>query len=163
MTSSRFSVVDLAPTDTHGLRRAVLRNGDPAAIVTWPGDDVPGVFHLGVRDASGTVVATSSWMPRQHPDLDRDADPETGPPRSIQLRGMATATAVQGSGVGGLLLEAGIARCTDLGFDLLFARARDAALAFYARHGCEVVGDGFVDETTQLPHHLVVRRLRAGG
>ena len=42
---------------------------------------------------------------------------------------------------------------------LVWARARDTALAFYVRHGFRVTGDGFVDEATQLPHHVVVRRL----
>ena len=39
------------------------------------------------------------------------------------------------------------------------ARARDSALGFYAKHDCRVVGDGFIDATTELPHHVVVRDL----
>ena len=33
------------------------------------------------------------------------------------------------------------------------------AVRFYLRHGFQVEGEGFVDAATQLPHHLVVRRL----
>ena len=64
---------------------------------------------------------------------------------------MATADGVRGSGVGGILVDAGCARCADRGGRLVWARARDAALVFYARHEFEVVGDGFVDATTGLP------------
>ena len=42
---------------------------------------------------------------------------------------------------------------------IVWANARDAALRFYERHGFAVHGDGFVDATTQLPHHVVVRRM----
>ena len=39
------------------------------------------------------------------------------------------------------------------------ANARDTALRFYQDHGFGVLGDGFVEPVTRLPHHLVVRRL----
>jgi len=38
----------------------------------------------------------------------------------------------------------------------VWANARDAAMAFYEREGFRIEGDGFVDATTQLPHHVVV-------
>jgi hypothetical protein len=41
----------------------------------------------------------------------------------------------------------------------VWARARDAALEFYVRHAFVVEGDGFIDQATQLPHHLVLRTL----
>ena len=78
----------------------------------------------------------------------------------MQLRGMATARHLQGTGAGGLLLERGCALAAERGYALVWARARDAALGFYERHGFAVEGDGFVDDTTQLPHHLVLRPLR---
>ena len=72
---------------------------------------------------------------------------------------MATADGVRGTGVGGVLVEAGCLRCAGAGGRLVWARARDAALRFYARHGFDVVGDGFIDATTALPHHVVRRAL----
>ncbi|MCU1367174.1 MAG: hypothetical protein JWN39_2813 [Ilumatobacteraceae bacterium] len=150
-TSGVMRVVEITTTDTHALRRAVLRNADPARSVDFPEDDLPGTFHLGVVDSAGRIVATSSWVPK----------PSTEFPAAtaVQLRGMATDASMQGTGVGGLLIEAGAQRCAAAGFDLLWARARDSALAFYAKHACRVVGDGFVDATTGLPHHVVVRDL----
>jgi len=144
---SDVEIVELTPQETHPLRLAVLRADTPTKEVVFPEDTWPGALHLGVR-RDGELVATSSWIPREH----------EGQP-AVQLRGMATAHAVQGTGIGGLLLEAGCARYRAAGKATVWARARDAALAFYQRNGFEVEGDGFIDNATQLPHHLVVRRL----
>ena len=144
---SSAEVVELTAQETHPLRAAVLRVNTPTKEVVFAEDTWPGALHLGVR-RDGELVATSSWIPREH----------AGQP-AIQLRGMATARSVQGAGIGGLLLEAGCSRFQAAGELLIWARARDAALEFYRRHGFEVHGDGFTDQATQLPHHLVVRRL----
>ncbi len=140
-------VVEITATETHPLRFAVLRFDTPTKEVVFPEDDWPGSWHLGVR-VDGTLVATSSWVPRPHRNR-----------RAVQLRGMATDRSLQSSGLGGLLLEAGCSRAAASGCSFVWARARDAALAFYERHGFEVEGEGFIDQATQLPHHLVVREL----
>lgn len=147
-------VVELTPEDTHALRLAVLRFDTPTKQVVFPEDTWPGAVHLGLR-LDGELVATSSWVPRRTPSDDAATDRS-----AVQLRGMATAQRLQSGGWGGVLLEAGCARHAAAGSEVVWARARDAALAFYQRHGFEVEGDGFVDEHTQLPHHLIVRRLR---
>jgi predicted GNAT family N-acyltransferase len=148
---TNMNIVEITTSDTHPLRLAVLRENTPTRDVTFPEDDLPGVIHLGVRHASGLLIATSSWVPKECPHaLGR---------RGVQLRGMATSIAHQGTGVGGLLLEAGLQRHANEGFEVMWARARDSALNFYIAHGCAVVGDGFVDQTTQLEHHVVVRHL----
>ncbi|HEY0518631.1 MAG TPA: GNAT family N-acetyltransferase, partial [Ilumatobacteraceae bacterium] len=78
---------------------------------------------------------------------------------AIQLRGMATAPELQGGGVGSLLLEAGCSRAAET-VAVVWARARDSALEFYLRNGFAIDGEGFVDETTAKPHHVIVRRVR---
>ena len=146
--TARPEVVELTSEQTHPLRLSVLRHDTPTKEVRFVEDDWPGVWHLGLRLGS-ELVGTSSWVPRPH-------GPESD---AVQLRGMATARHLQGSGLGGILLEAGCAQAARRGHPLVWARARDAALGFYLRHGFRVEGDGFVDETTQLPHHLIVRTL----
>jgi len=140
-------VVELAGADTHDLRRRVLRVGTPSTQLEFDEDRWEGTVHLGavVDDA---IVAVSTWVPRDH----------AGAP-AAQLRGMATEPELQGRGLGALLLHAGCGRVAERGITLVWARARDAALDFYLRHGFAVEGDGFVDEATALPHHLVVRHL----
>lgn len=149
-------VVELSAAESHPVRQAVLRDGDPSAVVTFPEDTWAGVFHLGAR-AGEALVGVSTWIPRPVPDELGDSGADGA---AVQLRGMATADGWRGSGVGALLVEAGCARCRRGGATVVWARARDTALDFYRRHEFDVVGDGFVDATTQLPHHLVRRTLR---
>ena len=142
-----FTVVEIAADETHDLRLKVLRNDTPTAIVTFPEDDLPGTFHLGVRDPDDNLVAISTWISRPFHD-----EP------AVQLRGMASAPHVQGQGAGTILLEAGCTRA-EATAPLVWARARDTALEFYLRHGFVVDGDGFIDDQTLKPHHNIVRRL----
>lgn len=133
------------------LRARVLRSDTPSSDPRFPEDDLPETFHLAVRGADGTVVATSTWLPRPFP-------PEPDLP-GLQLRGMATAPEHRGTGLGSALVAVGVGAAHDHGAALVWARARDEALRFYRGAGFTVVGDGFIDTTTALPHHLVVRHL----
>lgn len=139
-------VVELTADETYPLRLAVLRGDTPSKVVSFDQDLLPGTFHLGVRDGRD-VIAVSTWAPRPYNDT-----------TAVQLRGMATAAHLQGHGLGSLLLEAGCLRASTTA-EVVWARARDTALEFYLRHGFTVEGDGFTDEQTQKPHHLIVRRL----
>jgi predicted GNAT family N-acyltransferase len=143
-------LVELQPQETHALRRAVLRTGTPNDEVVFDGDELESTFHLGLR-VDGEVVAISTWVERPYPDRPGD--------RAFQIRGMATVDARRGEGLGERLLDAGIERCRRDGAALVWARARDTALAFYVRHGFVTVGLGYVDLTTGLPHHDVIRNL----
>ncbi|MEY3267057.1 MAG: hypothetical protein RJA15_1503 [Actinomycetota bacterium] len=66
---------------------------------------------------------------------------------------------LHGEGLGEQLIAAGIALAADRGATLVWARARDSALGFYIKCSFASVGDGFIDEPTGLPHHIVIRRL----
>ena len=143
-------LVDLRPEQTHPLRRSVLRDGTPSDDVVFDGDDLDSTFHLGA-DVDGALLAISTWLRRPYPD--RPGDP------GYQLRGMATVPAHRGEGLGAVLLEAGIGRCRAAGASVVWARARDAALPFYTRFGFVTVGLGYVDLTTGLPHHDVIREI----
>ena len=105
-----------------------------------------------MRDAAGTLLAVSTWRPTPGP-----VDPA---PTDRQLRGMAVDDGRRGSGIGAVLLAAGVDRAFDDGAAAVWANARDTALAFYARHGFDVVGDGFVDAATGIPHHRIRRARR---
>ncbi|MEP7201348.1 MAG: hypothetical protein ABI894_02005 [Ilumatobacteraceae bacterium] len=147
-----YVVEELTAEETFPLRLEVLRRGTPSRAVAFAEDDLPGTVHLGIRDGDG-VVAVSTWIPStwsSGPDL---AEP------AVQLRGMATAAHLQGRGLGGIVLDAGRIRAEGSA-PVVWARARDTALVFYARHGFTIDGDGFVDEHTAIPHHLIIRRRR---
>jgi GNAT superfamily N-acetyltransferase len=160
MTSGpAVQVVELAATETHDLRRRVLRVGTRSTEVVWDDDLAAGTVHLGVVEAAACdrpagerrVLAISTWIDRNHPD--HPARP------GVQLRGMATDPVWARRGLGALLLRAGVERHRTTGVELVWARARDTALDFYLLHGFEVFGRGYVDLTTGLAHHDVVTLL----
>lgn len=141
-------VVRITTDELLPLRMAVLRDGTPSQDPTYKQDHFPGCVHLGIYEDSA-LIACSSWIPQAWP-LD-----ETRP--AIQLKGMAVAKHVQGSGIGAELLRAGIRHCEDHGANYIWARARDSALNFYTQNGFEVFGEQFIDEATGMGHHLVMK------
>jgi N-acetylglutamate synthase-like GNAT family acetyltransferase len=105
-----------------------------------------------VVDHANKIVAISTWLAMPSPDV-----AEAGA-TGVQLRGMATdpSPATRGTGVGALLLRAGIDAARELGADHVWANARTAVLGFYTRAGFEIVSDEFISEATDLPHHRIL-------
>lgn len=151
MTEHDFRVVKIATEETYALRIAVLRADTPTSDPKYAEDSQQGTVHLGVFDQDKVLIATSTWVinPWQD-DLSSIA---------IQLRGMAVATSYQRSGLGKILLDAGITHAKTRDAKYVWAKARDSALNFYLGNKFISVGDGFTEGVTQMPHHLVVRKL----
>jgi GNAT superfamily N-acetyltransferase len=140
--------IDLAAT--MDLRKRVLRSHLPDAPATSAHDALPGTWHLGAfRD--GRLVGVISGFAE-------DAPGRPGVPAQ-RFRFMAVDPEEQGTGVGAAILGEVIARARAHGDSLLWANGRDTALAFYVRLGFEVVGDGFENTTSRLPHHVVLLTL----
>lgn len=137
-------VTRIDASDTHDLRRRVLRDGTASDVVVFDGDDEPATMHLAIRSSDGDIVAISTWLALACPD-----DPVVP---AHQLRGMAIEPGLQGQGIGTLLLAAGIDRCAALGDGVVWAHARSTALDFYLRRGFTTYGDEYVDPTTGLAH-----------
>lgn len=154
MSGAGGPVVEVPAAAVHDLRRRVLREGRADADVDFPEDARPGAFHLAVLGDDGRPVAVASLAP--------DPWPARPGASAWRLRGMAVAPERQGTGVGGRVLDAAVARLRSVGAEVLWAEARDTALAFYAHRGFAVVGDGFLATPARLPHHAVVRDLAAG-
>jgi GNAT superfamily N-acetyltransferase len=132
------------------VRHQVLRPSLELTHSRYPEDAHPMVFHLAARDDGGNVIACATFVPQALAGFDGYA--------AWRLRGMATLPEHRGRGIGGQLLEAGIARAAREGADLMWCNGRAAAAAFYLRHGFVAVGDQF-----QVPpigaHYLLVRHL----
>ena len=105
-------VIELTAAQTHPLRLDVLRRGTPNRDVAFPEDEFASTLHLGV-ELDGVVVGVSTWIDNSHPDLPASS--------GAQLRGMATAPHLQGHGIGGLLVETGVARMFASGHDMVWA------------------------------------------
>jgi GNAT superfamily N-acetyltransferase len=136
--------------DIHELRVRVLRKGTPATHANYPEDQYDDVVHLAIR-VDGDVVATSTWFSKECPELPGQS--------AVQLKGMAVDDSLQTTGFGRALIDAGISLAKERGATLVWARARDTAVGFYEKCGFSVIGDGFIDEPTAMPHHIVIRTI----
>lgn len=136
--------------DIHELRVRVLRKGTPATHANYPEDQYDDVVHLAIR-VDGDVVATSTWFSKECPELPGQS--------AVQLKGMAVDDSLQTTGFGRALIDAGISLAKERGATLVWARARDTAVGFYEKCGFTVIGEGFIDEPTAMPHHIVVRTI----
>lgn len=136
--------------DVMALRVRVLRKGTPVTHCNYPEDDLSDVVHLAIFGNEG-AIGTSTWFSKECPE-------SPGIP-AVQLKGMAVDEHLQGSGLGALLVQAGLDLARSRGARIVWARARDSALGFYERLGFEAAGDGFVDEPTGMPHHIVVHEV----
>ena len=143
VTVRRATIAEVRP-----LRLEVLRRDMTNKTVDFDGDDDPETVHLVAQTDDGVIIGVSTWLRRPCPHFDD--------PAAVQLRGMATVNSLQSSGVGTRLLRAGFELAANSGSRLVWANARDAALDFYVRNGMRVVGEGFIEKVTQLPHHVVV-------
>ena len=129
-------VVELTTAQTHPLRLAVLRADTPTRGRRFAEDTWPGVCHLGVVDGGG------SWRPARGSLVRWSTSP-----RSLRCSCAAWPRSQTHAGRGSVPCcwwPAAERARADRG-QLVWANARDTALAFYAAHGFVVVGDGFVD------------------
>lgn len=146
MTAPGVDIEEISASQTHALRRRVLRDGVPDALVEWEGDDEPTTVHLGAI-VDDRIVAISTWLVAP--------DPVAPLLRSVQLRGMATDPRSTGRGLGRALLDVGLRRARSDGHDRVWANARVTALGFYEGAGLTVSGPIFETPSTGLPHRHV--------
>jgi GNAT superfamily N-acetyltransferase len=144
-------VQQLTIDDIMSLRVQVLRQGTPATHAHYPEDEYPDVVHFGIKQA-GDVIATSTWFLEECPEAPGLV--------AMQLKGMAVDTSLQTAGFGAQLIAAGVALAADRNAEIVWARARDSAIGFYEKCGFSIAGDGFIDESTDMPHHIVIRTLQ---
>lgn len=145
---------------TFALRKAVLRPWltPEEARATWA--DAAEHFQVGALK-DGRVVSTAGFLIEAHPDY-------LGKFGGLQwrLRGMASEPALQGRGVGGRVLDFGIAeiarRLAARGEPsaALWCNGRTGAQRFYERHGFRAVGEVFETPGTG-PHFVFWRRVDA--
>lgn len=147
-----MQVQQLSLDDIMPLRVAVLRVNTPSATAHYAEDTDPTTVHFGIRK-DGVVVACSTWITRPFPTIATSSIGTNKP--ATQLKGMAVAHHLQSQGLGAIILSAGVAHAVAQSTHIVWARARDSAIAFYQRNGFVVVGDVFMDDATAMPHHLV--------
>jgi GNAT superfamily N-acetyltransferase len=142
-----LSVRRIPAAETRELRRSVLRPGMPSG-VAQPGEDQPGVVHLGAFDGDDLLSACvifpepCPWLPGEH---------------AWRLRGMATDPRHRGSGAGTAVLHEAKRIALADGASVLWCLARETAVGFYLRHGWTTFD--MVFDTDLGPHQRMWLRL----
>lgn len=139
-------IVEGTAADVQDLRHRVLRAHLPGQRLVTPQDDLPGTVHLLARRGQRVVGVVTCFM--------EEAPHRPGEP-ALRFRGMAVDPDEQGRGTGTALIAAVLESGRRLGARLAWANGRDSAQSFYSRLGFEVIGESFMDEVSQLPHHLI--------
>ena len=126
------------------IRGEVLRPCGPESDIAYPGDAGGSARHFGAFD--GDKLTEWPRFYRSLVPMVRKLPRGAHPPGSR-------------SGVGGQLLQHGIARALTEGVTVIWRHGRTTARAFYECHGFRAVGEEFVSPISG-PHYLFV--LRAG-
>ncbi|MGZ3722271.1 MAG: GNAT family N-acetyltransferase [Bdellovibrionales bacterium] len=127
------------------LRGRILRPGLPLEACRYPAD--PKAVHFGL-EIGGALVCVVTAHPEDSPLAGACKNP-------WRIRGMATASEVQGRGYGSLVLKALLEWAPTEGIDVLWCNAREKAIPFYERHGFSCVSDLF--EIPEIGPHKVMR------
>lgn len=139
----------IKPEETHALRHSVLRPLQALDEMEWPMDRDEKSFHIG-QEEQGALVSVASFL-RERNDRLRGWI-------QYRVRGMATAPAFQGQGLGSLVLRFGLEQVRHRKADLVWCHARERATAFYVREGFRTEGEAFLVTGIGI-HHLMYLRL----
>ena len=158
MAQTDFIVRELAPTETHDLRRRVSAAGR----ISLPTmhhelDEAPGSWHLGAVDSKGRVVAISTFFQQQCPNR-----PEVS--AAYRLQFMAVEPSLQRDGLGTLVLTEALQRLRTSGVSLLWATARPEVVPFYQRFGFSVIEEADPEQPAGVaPQPVMVLELETPG
>lgn len=144
---ARIEVRAISPSETHALRRAVLRPARPREALAFPGDSGPETFHLGAF-IRGELLGIAS--------LYREPPPGQPDPDSWRLRGMATRRDARRRGVGSALVGAALERIEARGARRVWCNARVEAASFY--RGLGFAERGTVFEIPGIGPHVFMWR-----
>jgi ribosomal protein S18 acetylase RimI-like enzyme len=133
--------------ETRPLRHAVLRPHQRPEELVYESDDAPDTLHAAAIEA-GEIVGTATIARAPHP-----GDPG---PADWRIRGMATAPAARGRGIGAALLQACLDHARERGGGRVWCNARTPAIALYERAGFAVEGEEF--ELPDIGPHVVMSR-----
>lgn len=139
----------VAFADVLALRARVLRPEKPMDTAIWPCDAQPDTRHWAAR--RGGVVVAVATVAREPLPGDRSLTSAVGLSAHDQLRGMAVAPELQGTGVGRALLDVVLA---DVAAPV-WCNARQRAIPFYQRAGFRIVSETF-DIAGIGPHERMV-------
>lgn len=135
---TRYIIQPIRPEQTHRLRHTVLRPHQRLDEMVYDGDDDPTSLHLGAFRSGDTEGQAVGVLTLNHTPM-----PGLAAPGDFRLRGMAVDPAVQGEGVGRMLVERLITEASTRGARRLWCNARVSAMGFYEKLGFVTHGEVF--------------------
>jgi len=146
-----IQIRQISAADTRPLRAAILRPHHPAEESVYPLDDHPDSRHFGAF-IDDLLIGTASLLhqPATSEPLPANDDPAAPwmTDRAWRLRGMTVIPEHRGASIGARLFNALIDHARSQRGTCLWFNARDTAIGFYRRLGCEGVG-----QPRELPGH----------
>ncbi len=150
LTFNELSCEEILP-----LRTRILRpHFSPNTFAHFAEDELSQTLHFGLSTPEHEIVAVATIFPQKFP-YPTEYDPST---TALQLRGMAVDASFQNRGLGKTLVEGMLAELT-LRFpvdSILWCRARQSAVGFYARLGFHTSGAPF--DVADIGQHIVMSR-----
>jgi predicted GNAT family N-acyltransferase len=142
-------VLRINSSDTHHIRKLLLRSEYPKKECVFEHDDDDLSFHLGGFQ-EGKLVSIASFYFERHNHFQ--------PENQFRLRGMATLAEYQKQGMGSALLRTAFPMIKQNQAELLWCNARVAAQPFYQKLGFEIHGEQFEIEGVGT-HQLMFKEL----
>ena len=148
--SKRAGVSFITADEVLPLRNEVLREGKLTLDeCRWPGDETEGSFHLGYFVDNHLACIASFYINAQ--------EPFSG--LGYQLRGMATAEAYRGRGIGNQLVNFAIVYLRGQKANYIWCNARKKAAKFYEGLGFETISAEF-DIPGIGPHYKMYLKIQ---
>ena len=142
----RFITAD----DVLPLRNEVLREGKLTLDeCRWPGDAAESSFHLGYYQRNEVVCIASFYINANEPFAGL----------GYQLRGMATAAAYRGKGIGNQLVNFAVVYLRGQKANYVWCNARKTAARFYESLGFEIISAEF-DIPGIGPHYKMYLKIQ---
>lgn len=132
----------IQPEQTFHLRRIILRKNLPNESHEFQGDFSPNTFHLGFFEEERLLGVVSLFK--------NDSE--------AQLRGMAVIEEAQKRGIGRVLVLEAEKILKKEKIKRLWMNARETAVPFYQKMGCQIQGERFFIEPIG-DHYLMTKNL----
>lgn len=140
-----LELVEVRAQEVRPIRGAVLRPGQVAERLVYPGDDDSSSVHMVWRDTEGRAVSAVSLYD----------EPVSGTAQPAwRIRGMATLPEYRSRGLGGELLKRCLAHVRGVRPGTVWCNARTSAAGYYANHGFVQLGETF--EIPDIGEHVVM-------
>ena len=144
-----MTIVSVDPEKIRPLRHLVLRKGKPFSTTSYNRDNEKETIHLACIENEKIITCATFYPEKMEGVYSRKA---------YRLRGMATHPNFRRKGLGRGLMQSAFTHLIQHQADLLWCRARLAAVPFYRSLGFQIIGEQYDIEEIG-PHYSMYKLL----